>query len=277
MLGLLIFNHITDKSDLEIFNNIGDLERWADSMHIRRDAYATNIPDLTAMAQALAQYLSRHHLDVSVADENQIKMMQEEFKKLDELLGSKEDEANEQLAKSDLSPEQLYDHYKPQIEAIAQIESSGHKFREHDLVTAGIHKGTRSLSSYGIMPLSIHFLAEKVKEFQNTPVGKEIIEAGGKDPKANWMKIAEITKRHTKDHEAMANLWHYQTKRVASFAAPEHNIQALTAYAHRRGIRGTYDLLKEKDGYSKLLKDPYVQKFLSELSKSTPDKKDDAK
>jgi hypothetical protein len=265
MLGLLLHNHYSDKTELHKFSSLGDLERWADSMAIPRERYLDHSGSLMIMLDKLAAYLSRHHLDAQVIDEDKIAQLEGNQQELEEEL-QKAEALVEILEKFDADVS-LYDQYRPQLEAIADIESSGHQFRKHPMVQAGIHKGTHAQSSYGLMPLSLHFLAENNKRFADTPTGKEILKLAGKNPKANWHKIAALTNNQEHDNVAAAHLWNYQRDRVSKFANKKHDLDVLTAYAHRHGIRGTYDKIKESGGYKQILSNGYVVKFLGFLPK----------
>jgi HEAT repeat protein len=182
---------------------------------------------------------------------------------------------SEPIAKSDAAD--LYDQYRPQLEAIAQIESTSHQFREHPLVQKGVHKDTRSISSYGIMPKSAYELAVKDPNFASTATGKAIKQAATPVPNApagtEWKNVAEITRDRKHDDAAAAAVWHYQRSRVSKFAPKDANLDAMTAYAHRNGITATFQLINQDNGYQSLLAHPYVSTFLKNLSSQKPTKK----
>lgn len=137
---------------------------------------------------------------------------------------------------------------------ISQIESSGGKFREHPEVKVGIHAGTKAHSSYGLMPRLMQELAQKKKDFAQTPTGLKILASGSPE------EVSNITADKKHDDEAMRHLWEYNQSRIKKFAPKGADLELLGAYAHRRGIKGTYDAL-QNGGLEAIHKDPYVSKF----------------
>jgi len=49
------------------------------------------------------------------------------------------------------------------LNTISMIESSGGKNTEHKLITSGSQKGTRAFGNYGLMPRTVHDLANRMK------------------------------------------------------------------------------------------------------------------
>ena len=256
MIILVIHNHYTDKSRSIRIPDLNALDDFAENMGINLREYATPTRDLTEEANLVAQYLSNHHLDVEVVNEDEMQAAHNALKKLEATLVN----LPEMMHKSDAVD--MYNQYQPQLEAIAKLESAGHTQRDHPLVMKGVHKGTKSTSSYGLMPLSLHMVAKKDSAFANTATGKLVNHAGGQNANQNWQAIAKITANQTHDNEAAAHMWNYEKQRVAKFASPEHDLDALTAYAHRNGIQATRDALSVTNGYQNILNHPYVKKFL---------------
>ena len=260
-MKLTITNLMNDETETININTPQDLQEFMQSRMLHVDFDST---DLAQNLQQLAEYLSKHHLDATVdtAPASEGEVLQDVVQRLHAKLEAAGAHL-EGLQKSDAMD--LYDQYRPQLEAVAQIESSGHKFRDHPIVNAGIHKGTKAVSSYGVMPLGVYELATKNKVFASTPTGQEILKAGADDPYANWAHIAEVTRNQQHDNTAAAHLWNYQRERVSKFAKPEHDVDAITAYAHRRGIGAAYSLMQKPDGYQTIMNDPYTVKFLKNV------------
>jgi hypothetical protein len=63
----------------------------------------------------------------------------------------------------------------PPAEILAHLESSSHTDRVHPIVNKGVNKGTRSISSYGLMPIDVLETAHKHAPFKNSDLGKQIL------------------------------------------------------------------------------------------------------
>lgn len=155
------------------------------------------------------------------------------------------------------------------LDSLSSIESSGGKNRVHAKQNKGIHAGTYSYSSYGLMPVSIRELADKSNKFGASPLGQKIQTI---DPVENMPAIHAITDDQKNDDFIAEHLWNYNKNRVAKFAAPEH-VNDVSAYAWRYGNEAAKSMYI-KEGISGIRNAPYVQKFnmyLKEpLTSSTP-------
>lgn len=135
---------------------------------------------------------------------------------------------------------------------IAQLESSNGKFRNHPVVNSGIQRGTRAISSYGLMPNTVYEMAQKYKPFRDSPLGKQILQTQG-NPEA----INQITADSMNDDEAANALWQYQQAHLAK-VIPQDKLEEASVYAHRRGVSGALNHFKEGRPFDE---DPYVQSY----------------
>lgn len=135
---------------------------------------------------------------------------------------------------------------------LAEMESSGGKHREHPMVTAGVNKGTRAVSSYGLMPNTVFEFTKRNKAFQQTPIGQAILATNG-DPEG----INSITQDEESDSLIHSSLIDEQNKRIAPHMAEDDDAELANVFAHRRGVSGAINSLKDK----KYLNDPYVQDY----------------
>lgn len=140
----------------------------------------------------------------------------------------------------------------PSLAVIAQLESSSGKFRNHPVVNSGVQKGTRAVSSYGLMPRTLYDLAQKNPDFQKSQLGQQILETGG-DPEA----INKLTADTTNDDEAAAALWNSQQQKLSKVVPPEL-LDDASVYAHRRGVTGA---IKQYQSGKPFDEDPYVQNY----------------
>jgi hypothetical protein len=141
--------------------------------------------------------------------------------------------------------------------AIAWSESSYHQFRVHDYVNRGVNKGTRSVSSYGMMPLT-------VKEMLNT--GFKDTETGKLVSSAKTMKqINDITR--DRYHDDIIFEWHWKLikARVSKIVNIANHRRLVTVLAHYAGVTGSYKYY-QKNGFDGVKNHWYVKKFLYNLS-----------
>ena len=134
---------------------------------------------------------------------------------------------------------------------ISNVESSGGKDRVHDVVTKGVNKGTRSISSYGIMPRTAYELAQKDKEFGATPLGQGLLATGG-DANA----INDIAGDPANDEQITRALIKSNMRRLQKAGVPEAQLQPAIAFAHRRGMGAAQKALAQQKDFGA---DPYVQ------------------
>jgi hypothetical protein len=151
-------------------------------------------------------------------------------------------------------------------QAIAMVESSGHKNRVHDMVTAGVHKDTRAISSYGLMPKHVKEVAEKHKPLKESPIGQKILNSQSVE------EIQNITSDQKKDDKLFDHVWDYHKDRVSKFAVSEDHVKPLAILAHNVGINGAKQIYGKDKNIGKVLSHPYVQKvkkyFMESLNKS---------
>jgi len=148
------------------------------------------------------------------------------------------------------------------LPGLSEIESSGGKFREHDVNKSGLQKGTRAVSSYGLMPNTVYEYTKRDKEFQKTPQGQAILSSNG-DPES----INEITRDVNNDDVIMKSLLAEQNKRLNPHSS-QYGVDAEVAnvLANRRGVAGAIKSMR--DGSYK--EDPYVIKYLQLKNKTIP-------
>lgn len=144
------------------------------------------------------------------------------------------------------------DEMKQKLAILKQLESSGGKNRVHAMQKDGIHKGTRAVSSYGLMPNTIAEFVKRNKAFQNTPVGKEILASMGKAESIN-----KVTEDESKDDVLAEALLGEQKERLSKHLDATDDPELLNVYAHRRGVSGAIKAAKD-DSY---LLDPYVKAY----------------
>lgn len=138
---------------------------------------------------------------------------------------------------------------------LAQMESSGGKFREHPIVNDGVQAGTRSISSYGLMPNTVYEMAQHDKSFQSSPLGQQVLQTSG-DPD----QINKITEDPNNDQAAADALWEYNQRRLQKYVPPEQ-LENAGVFAHRRGVSGAINAYTEGKN---LEDDPYVKEYRSQ-------------
>lgn len=147
------------------------------------------------------------------------------------------------------------------LKVLAQLESSGGKNKIHNMQTSGLHKGTRAVSSYGLMPNTVAEFVRRNKQFQTTPTGQEVLKALD-NPEA----INKITEQQEHDDAIMRALVEEQNARLQKHIPEDADPELLNVYAHRRGVAGA--IKAAKDGSYK--EDPYVRKYIEEKAKKFP-------
>lgn len=135
---------------------------------------------------------------------------------------------------------------------IKWVESSGGTRRYHPWIKRGVNRGTRAVSSYGMMPLTVKELLST--GFKNTKTGKLVAKA--KTP-------AEIN-RITEDeyHDDVAFQWHWKTMyyRIKKMTTTLTLETALLA--HYAGVTGAMRY-RAKHGDEGLKNHRYVRKVLA--------------
>jgi hypothetical protein len=139
------------------------------------------------------------------------------------------------------------------LQRIAIMESSGGKNKKHAEVKAGVHKGTSSVSAFGLMPKYIKEVAEKFKPLKNSMLGKLIASS-------DIDQVNEIVSNNKHDNELANHIWNYNQSRLSRHNVDPSHLEALGVSAHRRGITGTLDTYKE-GGINAIHQDPYVKKY----------------
>lgn len=148
------------------------------------------------------------------------------------------------------------------MQGIAQIESSGGKFRDHPMNQSGLQKGTKSVSSYGLMPNTVYEFTKRSKEFQSTPEGQRVLQTQG-NPEA----INSITQDTNSDDAIMKQLLVDQDSRLKPhYEGSPVDAEMANVLANRRGVNGAIKSI-QNGSYQK---DPYLQKFLQLRNKLKP-------
>lgn len=153
----------------------------------------------------------------------------------------------------------FYDPYHKELESIAKIESAGHKNRIHDVNNSGMHKGMRSVSSFGIMPITAVEIAQKHSVFKHTETAKQLRNLG-KNIQATHTDINKITENQELDKQIAGAVWDYQKNRVKTFVSDEKHVPFVVALAHRKGISAAKQIYL-KGGIDDVMKHPYVSTF----------------
>lgn len=139
------------------------------------------------------------------------------------------------------------------LQRISIMESSGGKNKEHAEVKTGIHKGTSSVSAFGLMPKYIKEVAEKFKPLKNSMLGKLI-------RSSSVNQVNNIVSNHEHDSELANHVWNYNQNRLSQHTVDPSHLEALGVAAHRRGITGALKLYKE-GGINAVHNDPYVKTY----------------
>jgi len=147
------------------------------------------------------------------------------------------------------------------LEVLAHLESSGGKNKLHAPQTSGIHKGTRAVSSYGLMPNTVKEFTLRNKEFQKTPTGQLILQ-NIDNPEA----INKITEQQEHDDAIMSALLNEQRNRISKYADESDDPELLNVFAHRRGVSGAIKAAKDDSYYE----DPYVKAYQEEKARRFP-------
>lgn len=156
-----------------------------------------------------------------------------------------------------MDPEEL----KKKLQIISLLESSGGKNKKHAMQKSGIHKGTRAISSYGLMPNTVKEFVVRNKEFQKTPTGQLILKNIN-----NPEEINKITEQQEHDDAIMSALLKEQNKRISKNVDPSDDLELLNVFAHRRGVSGAIKSAKDDSYYD----DPYVKAYKKEKEKKFP-------
>lgn len=133
------------------------------------------------------------------------------------------------------------------------VESSGGTNRVHSVLKTGAHKGTRAVSSYGLMPLTVKELL-KIKTFRNSKIGKLVAQA--KNPK----EINDITEKEKFDNYIFHVLRKNYKDRVKSKVSSNHWYM-VSVLAHYKGVVGAIKYYKKYE-YEGVLNHTYVKKFI---------------
>jgi len=145
---------------------------------------------------------------------------------------------------------------------ISMIESSGGKFRNHAMNEQGVQAGTKSVSSYGLMPNTIYEFTKRNKEFQQTPQGQAVMQSQG-----NPEQINSITQDIANDDQIMHSLLQEQDNRLRPhYEGYKVDPEVANVLANRRGVSGAIKSMKDNS----YLSDPYVQKYLQLKKLKTP-------
>jgi len=149
------------------------------------------------------------------------------------------------------------------LELIAALESAGHTQRIHDLQTSGVHAGTRAVSSYGLMPVTLREVAGKHKPMKDSELGKQI------NKTADPLEINAITKDRKKDDELANHVWNYAQSRLQKNKPDlsKDQLELMSVFAHRRGINAALQEFNS-GGIEGIKQDPYVKKYLDAKNKS---------
>lgn len=131
-------------------------------------------------------------------------------------------------------------------------ESSGGQFRVHDLVTVGVNKGTRSVSSYGLMPLTVKELLKT--KFAYTYTGRLVKQA------VTPRDINKITENQYHDNVAFIYHWKNVQASVKKIVPLKHS-HHVSVLAHYAGVTGAYRFYKA-NGFQGVKNHWYVKKVL---------------
>lgn len=153
------------------------------------------------------------------------------------------------------------DKIAKKLAILSHLESSGGKNKQHAMQTSGIHKGTRAVSSYGLMPNTVKEFILRNKEFQKTPTGQKLM-AVLDNPEA----INKITEQQEHDDAIMSELLKEQSSRISKHADENDDQELLNIFAHRRGVSGAIKAAKDDSYYD----DPYVKAYQQEKLKRFP-------
>lgn len=140
------------------------------------------------------------------------------------------------------------------LQRLAALESANHTQRVHPVQTNNIHSGTRAVSSYGLMPVTLKEIAAKHAPLRESPLGQKILQSGSPE------EINKITYDRQNDDVLAQHAWDYTQARILK-NLPELNkdqLEILSVYAHRNGINAALRAFKS-DLHDK---HPYVQKYL---------------
>jgi hypothetical protein len=139
------------------------------------------------------------------------------------------------------------------LRRIATIESNSGQNKKHEEVKAGVHKGTSSVSAFGLMPKYIKEVAEKFNPLKNSMLGKLI-------RSSDVNKVNDIVSNHEHDSTLAHHIWNYNQSRLSQHAIDPSHLEALGVAAHRRGVTGALNAYKE-GGINAIHSDPYVKKY----------------
>jgi hypothetical protein len=158
-----------------------------------------------------------------------------------------------------VDPQSFYEPHRKELEAIAQIESTGHQFRVHKVNETGMHKGMKSVSSYGIMPITAVEIAQKHPQFRTTGMASTLRNLGA-NIQLNHPQINKITENLDNDKNIAGAVWDYEKGRVKGFVADDNHLPFVVALAHRKGINAAKQIYLSQ-GIEGVMKHPYVSSF----------------
>ena len=162
-------------------------------------------------------------------------------------------------------------------DVFAAIESSGREKRVHQRQNSGIHKDTQAVSSYGLMPVHVIFLANR-KELRDTDLGKHIkslVKEHAHDPGKLGKEINRLTQKPLIDDFLMEHQLKFLDSQVDKVGVPpEHKTKAM-AFAHRYGTGKLHDVISshgvEGLTHPKMDAEGYVTKFAEHHKSNTPE------
>jgi len=198
--------------------------------------------------------------------------------KVKEIFNEMAKKKREDIDFKDVKPSSWNKSKRPVLhDVFAALESSGREKRVHQRQNEGIHKDTQAVSSYGLMPIHVIFLANR-KDLRDTDLGKHIrdlVKEHAKEPGKLGKEINKLTQKPMIDDFLMEHQLKFLDSQAEKMGVPsEHKTKAM-AFAHRYGVGKLNEVIDSQgfDGLANPKNDSegYVLKFEKHYKDQTPE------
>jgi hypothetical protein len=160
------------------------------------------------------------------------------------------------------------------FDAIAAVDSNGRRNRLGEVLTDSKHKGTRSVSSYGLKPIDIYDLAVNNKDLRESDLGKTILHLRShfKNPEDFGRAVNKLTSEPGIDDLLMQHHMESLMQRLKRYGGgdidPKKKFEALV-FAHKYGPFVAGIAVKLNKDINSVDRSGYVKKVLDNMVNET--------